>query len=83
MPNASPNYKDKNFIKFVTDCQKKGLTVEHTDGGSDPRPFVRCANFIDVKETTTAKIQWLRKKSCFLVFPAKSKVRAVRFDVTL
>jgi hypothetical protein len=78
-----PTYTDKNFIKFVRDCQKDGLKVEHTDGISDHRPFVQCVNLFDVKEATDVKIQWIRKQSQFIVFPAKSKVRAAKFNANL
>ena len=83
MTSASHEYKDKNFMKFAGDCLKRGLKVEHTEGASDTRPFVRCANPFDVKEATEVKIQWIRKQSQFIVFPAKSKTRAPKFDATL
>jgi len=77
-------YKDKNYIRFAHDCQQHGLTVEHSAGlSSESRPFVRCGNFFDVKEATQVKLQWIKKQSQYLVFPVKSKPKAVRYDATL
>jgi hypothetical protein len=83
MTKTVSDYKDKNFIRFVSDCQRRGLKVEHMEGIPDPRPFVNCANPFDVKEATDLKIQWLRKNSRYIVFPAKSKAGAVKFNPTL
>ncbi len=72
--------KDKNYVKFVSDCQRRGLAVEYTEEISDPRPFVRCTNPFDAKEATDVKVQWIRKQSRYIVFPVKSKMKGVRFN---
>ncbi len=83
MTKTVSDYKDKNFIRFVSDCRRRGLKVEHMEGVPDPRPFVHCVNPFDVKEATDVKIQWLRKQSRYIVFPVKSKARTVRFNAAI
>jgi hypothetical protein len=83
MSKTQSTYIDKNYIKFVSDCQSRGLKVEHAEGITNPRPFVQCANLFDVKEATTVKIQWIRKQSRFIVFPAKAKTRSVKYNDAL
>jgi hypothetical protein len=83
MTKTVSEYKDKNFIRFVKDCQGRGLKVEHTEGVSDPRPFVRCINLFDVKEVTEVKIQWLKKHTEFMVFPVKAKAKTTKFNAAL
>jgi hypothetical protein len=83
MTKTGSEYRDKNFIRFVKDCQNRGLKVEHTEGVPDPRPFVRCVNLFDVKEATEVKIQWLKKQTEFMVFPVKAKMKAAKFNAAL